>query len=61
MAKGARGITLLSLNGEFVILSINDIFKIYRKDTAKEILTTLLVDEAKVKLPNGEIRDISEM
>lgn len=61
MAEGARGITLLSLNGEFVILSIDDIFKIYRKDTAKEILTTLLVDKAKVKLPNGEIKDISEI
>lgn len=59
MTKGARGITLLSLNGEFVILSINDIFKIYEKDTAKEILTTLVVDEVKVKLPDGEIKDIS--
>lgn len=56
-----RGITLLSLNGEFVILSTDDIFKSYRKDTTEEILKTLLVDEVKVKLPNGEIKDILEI
>ena len=33
----------------------------YRKDTAKEIQITLLADKVKVKLPNGEIKDISEM
>ena len=33
----------------------------YQKDTAKEIQITLLADKVKVKLPDGEIKDISEM
>lgn len=57
-----KGITL-SLDGEMVrgVVSIDNISNIYQKDTAKEIKITLLVGEVKVKLPNGEIKDISEM
>lgn len=53
----------LSLDGEFLkgVISIDDISNIYQKDTAKEIKITLVADEVKVKLPNGEIKDISEM
>ena len=53
----------LSLDGEMVrgVVSIDNISNIYQKDTAKEIKITLLVGEVKVKLPNGEIKDISEM
>lgn len=53
----------LSLDGEMVkgALSIDNISNIYQKDTAKEIKITLLADEVKVKLPNGEIKDIPEM
>lgn len=53
----------LSLDGELIkgILSIDNISNIYRKDTAKEIKITLQADEVKVKLPNGEIKDISEI
>lgn len=53
----------LSLDGEMVkgVLSIDNISNIYQKDTAKEIKITLLADEVKVKLPNGEIKDISEI
>lgn len=43
------------------IVSIDKISNIYQKDTAKEIQITLLADKVKVKLPNGEIKDISEM
>ena len=43
------------------VVSIDNISNIYRKDTAKEIQITLLADKVKVKLPNGEIKDISEM
>ena len=43
------------------VVSIDNISNIYRKDTAKEIQITLLADEVKVKLPNGEIKDISEI
>lgn len=59
----SSGIVRLFLDGEFLkgVISINDIFKICRKDTAKEIKITLLADEVKVKLSNGEIKDISEM
>lgn len=57
-----KGITL-SLDGEKIkgVLSIDNIFNIYQKDTAKEIQITLLSDEVKVKLPSGEIKDISEI
>lgn len=53
----------LQLDGEMVrgVVSIDNISNIYRKDTAKEIQITLLADKVKVKLPNGEIKDISEM
>ena len=53
----------LSLDGEMVrgVVSIDNISNIYRKDTAKEIQITLLADKVNVKLPNGEIKDISEM
>lgn len=53
----------LSLDGEIVrgVVSIDNISNIYRKDKAKEIQITLLADEVKVKLPNGEIKDISEI
>lgn len=59
----SSGIVRLFLDGEFLkgVISIDDISNIYQKDTAKEIKITLLVDEVKVKLPNGEIKDISEM
>lgn len=52
----------LSLDGELIkgILSIDNISNIYQKDTAKEIKITLLAGEVKVKLPNGETKDISE-
>lgn len=68
MAKEAlldesSGIVRLFLDGEFLkgVISIDDISNIYQKDTAKEIKITLLADEVKVKLPNGEIKDISEI
>lgn len=53
----------LSLDGELIkgVLSIDNISNIYRKDMEKEIKITLLADEVKVKLPNGEIKDISEI
>lgn len=68
MAKEAlldesSGIVRLFLDGEFLkgVISIDDISNIYQKDTAKEIKITLLADEVKVKLSNGEIKDISEI
>lgn len=53
----------LSLDGKIVkgVLSVDNISNIYQKDTAKEIKITLQADEVKVKLPNGEIKDISEV
>lgn len=53
----------LSLDGEMVggVVRIDNISNIYRKDTAKEITITVVASEVKVKLPNGEIKDISEM
>ena len=59
----SSGIVRLFLDGEFLkgVISIDDISNIYQKDTAKEIKITLLADEVKVKLSNGEIKDISEM
>ena len=53
----------LSLDGEMVkgVLSIDKISNIYQKDKEKEIKITLLADEVKVKLSNGEIKDISEI
>ena len=59
----SSGIVRLFPDGEFLkgVISIDDISNIYQKDTAKEIKITLLADKIKVKLPNGEIKDISEM
>lgn len=59
--SSGKGITL-SLDGEKIkeVLSIDNISNIYQ-NTAKEIQITLLSDEVKVKLPSGEIKDISEI
>lgn len=59
----SKGIITLSFDGEMArgIVSIDNISNIYQKDTAKEIQITLLADKVKVKLPDGEIKDISEM
>lgn len=59
----SKGIITLSLDGEMVrgVVSIDNISNIYQKDMEKEIKITLLADEVKVKLPNGEIKDISEI
>jgi hypothetical protein len=53
----------LSLDGEIVkgATMINNISNIYQEDVAKEITITVVASEVKVKLPNGEIKDISEM
>lgn len=61
--RSSKGAITLSLDGEMLrgIVSIDSISNIYQKDTAKEIKITLLANEVKVKLPNGEIKDISEM
>ena len=63
LAKSSKGAITLSFDGEIVngIVSIDNISNIYQKDTAKEIQITLLADKVKVKLPDGEIKDISEM
>lgn len=59
----SSGIVRLFLDGKFLkgVISIDGISNIYQKDTAKEIKITLLADKIKVKLSNGEIKDISEM
>ena len=59
----SSGIVRLFLDGEFLkgVISIDGIPNIYQKDAAKEIKITLLADEVKVRLSNGEIKDISEM
>lgn len=59
----SSGIVRLFVDGEFLkgVISIDGISDIYQKDTAKEIKITLLADEVKVKLSNGEIKDISEI
>lgn len=53
----------LSLDGEIVkgATMINNISNIYQEDVAKEITITVAASEVKVKLQNGEIKDISEM
>ena len=53
----------LSLDGEMVngVVSIDNISNIYQKDTSKEITIRVIANEVKVKLPDGEIKDISEM
>lgn len=59
----SSGTVRLFLDGELLkgVISIDGISDIYQKDTAKEIKITLLADEVKVKLSNGEIKDISEI
>lgn len=59
----SKGIITLSLDGEMVtgVARINNVSNIYQKDTAKEITITVVASEVKLKLPNGEIKDISEM
>lgn len=59
----SKGIITLSLDGKMVrgVVSIDNISDIYSKDTAKEITIRVIANEVKVKLPNGEIKDISEM
>ena len=59
----SSGIVRLFLDGEFLkgVISIDGISNIYQKDTAKEITIRVIASEVKVKLPNGEIKDISEM
>lgn len=61
--KSSGKFITLSLDGEMVggVVRIDNISNIYRKDTAKEITITVVASEVKVKLPNGEIKDISEM
>lgn len=53
----------LSLDGEMVkgVVGIDNISGIYSKDTAKEITIRVIANEVKVKLPDGEIKDISEI
>ena len=53
----------LSLDGEILrgVVAVDNISNIYQKDTAKEITIRVIASEVKVKLPNGEIKDISEM
>lgn len=60
-ACSSNGIITLSLDGKMVrgLVSIDNISNIYRKDVAKEIQITILASEVKVKLPDGEIKDIS--
>lgn len=61
LACSSNGIITLSLDGKMVrgLVSIDNISNIYRKDVAKEIQITILASEVKVKLPDGEIKDIS--
>lgn len=68
MAKEAlldcsSGIVRLFLDGKMVrgLASIDNISNIYQKDTAKEIQMTVLANQVKVKMQDGEIRDISEI
>ena len=63
LACSSNGIITLSLDGEMVngVVSIDNISNIYQKDTAKEITIRVIANEVKVKLPDGEIKDISEM
>lgn len=63
LAQSSKGAITLSFDGEMVrgIVSIDNISNIYQKDVAKEIQITILASEVKVKLPDGEIKDISEI
>lgn len=59
----SKGIITLSFDGEMVkgVVSIDNISNIYSKDMAKKITIRVIANEVKVKLPDGEIKDISEM
>lgn len=63
LACSNKGTITLSLDGKMVkgVVGIDNISGIYSKDTAKEITIRVIANEVKVKLPNGEIKDISEM
>lgn len=63
LACSSNGIITLSLDGKMVrgLVSIDNISDIYQKDTAKEIQMTVLANQVKVKMQDGEIRDISEI
>lgn len=59
----SSGIVRLFLDGEFLkgVISIDGISNIYQKDKEKEIQITVLANQVKVKMQDGEIRDISEI
>ena len=59
----SNGIARLFLDGEFLkgVISIDGISNIYQKDAVKGIQITLLAEKVNVKLPDGEIKDISEV
>lgn len=62
----SKGAITLSFDGEMVrgVVSIDKISsnsELYPADFAKEIQITVLAREIKEKLPDGEIRDISEI
>lgn len=63
MLDCSSGIVRLFLDGEFLkgVISIDGISNIYQKDKAKEIQMTVLANQVKVKMQDGEIRDISEI
>lgn len=63
LACSSNGIITLSLDGKMVrgLVSIDNISNIYQKDTAKEIQMTVLANQVKVKMQDGEMRDISEI
>lgn len=63
MLDCSSGIVRLFLDGEFLkgVISIDGISNIYQKDKAKEIQITVLANQVKVKMQDGEIRDISEI
>lgn len=63
LACSNKGTITLSFDGKMVkgVVGIDNISGIYSKDTAKEITIRVIANEVKVKLPNGEIKDISEM
>lgn len=63
MLDCSSGIVRLFLDGEFLkgVISIDGISNIYQKDKEKEIQITVLANQVKVKMQDGEIRDISEI
>ena len=63
LSCSSNGIITLSIDGKMVrgLVSIDNISNIYQKDTAKEIQMTVLANQVKVKMQDGEIRDISEI